>query len=316
MNEEKIYLGVEIGGTKLQVVVGTGDGTILERFRESVDRERGAEGILESIRRAWAGFKQDHSPVAAGIGFGGPVDRGAGTIAKSYHIDGWDGFNLCEWFEELTGIPAFIENDANAAALAEACCGAGRMFKNVFYTTLGSGMGGGMVQEGLLYHGAVPGEAEIGQTCFSIAGENAETHCSGWSLDRRIRAYIVRVPESPLAALIGGQEGCEARFLLQAIEAGDEGARALFETLVQSIAFTQSHIVHLFHPDVLIYGGGLSLMGEPLREGIERHLTKYITQALQPGPVLKLAELGEDVVGLGALLLAYRDLKLIHDKVR
>ena len=307
--EEKNYLGVEIGGTKLQVAIGTGEGKIIEYVRNSVDVEQGALGIRQSIKQAIKKLSSTHSFSAIGIGFGGPVNRQLGTITKSHHVDGWNGFNLVEWLQKHTNCPAFIENDANAAALAEACFGAGRSYESVFYTTMGSGMGGGMVQNKILYHGTPPGETEIGQVRFSLAAENAETHCSGWGIDRKARAYVRQNPNSILASLVGDEKIGEARFLWSAVEQGDQGARNLFERLVQHIAFVQSHIVHLFHPDVLICGGGLTLIGEPLRTGIEKHLGAYIAEALHPPPPLKLAELGESVVCVGALLIAKQGLE-------
>ncbi len=115
-----MFLGIEIGGTKLQLGVGLGDGTlaVLERF--DVLPKLGAAGILDQIERAARALIARHGVSAIGIGFGGPVDRAAGRVVKSHHVEGWDDFPLVDWCAEHLSLPAALENDCDAAALAEA----------------------------------------------------------------------------------------------------------------------------------------------------------------------------------------------------
>jgi glucokinase len=243
-------------------------------------------------------------PEAIGIGFGGPVDYRQGKVAVSHHIEGWDDFDLVSWVRDQTGSPCYIENDANTAALGEAHRGSGRGFRKVFYVTLGSGVGGGLIDEGKIYHGAVPGESEIGLMDYNRTGKNIESQCSGWAMDARIRKYVTENPESPLAELVRNEPGMEARFLPEAIHRGDEGAERLLDDSTDILAWGLSHVVHLFHPEIIILGGGLSLLGDLLKDRVAAHLSKYITRVFQPGPGVKIASLGEDVVIVGALLLA------------
>ncbi|WP_266367285.1 ROK family protein [Tellurirhabdus rosea] len=294
-------VGIEIGGTKLQVV--SGNGQIEQRFRFAVDKAQGATGILEQIERA---LTQVNGQIdAVGVGFGGPVDGQTGRITTSHQIDGWTGFGLADWLRERTRCPQIrVENDANVAALGEALHGAGRGFRHVFYVTLGSGVGGGMVVGGQIYRGAMPGEAEIGHLRLDRYGKTLESVCSGWAVDREIRRALDELPsESLLKRLVGEQTSGEARFLGEAWARGDGTARRILHRLCDDLAFGLSHVVHLFHPEVIILGGGLSLIGEPLRAGVEKILPDYVMQAFQPPSAIRLAKLGEDVVPMGALSL-------------
>src|SRR5690606_8505576 len=105
---------------------------------------------------------------------------------------GWSDFNFVSWLTSIVSVPVFIDNDANTAALGEARHGAGRNFKNVFYMTLGSGVGGGLVQNGIVFHGALPGESEIGHICLDRNGGTLESQCSGWAVDAKIREVVRR----------------------------------------------------------------------------------------------------------------------------
>src|SRR5437867_499835 len=157
------FLGIEIGGTKLQVVVGDESATILDRQRFVVDRAKKSAGIRRQLERALNGLIARWKPVAIGVGFGGPVEWRTGRIARSHHVEGWAGVELGQWLRRVARLPVRVDNDANVAALGEASRGAGTGFNPVFYVTLGSGVGGGLVVDGKVYHGAGPGGAERGQ---------------------------------------------------------------------------------------------------------------------------------------------------------
>jgi len=299
------HIGIEIGGTKIQIVAGNADGTFLERHRLAADRARGGAGIREQIASVVPGLMARHSITSVGVGFGGPVDPKTGQICCSHQVPGWHDFPLGDWVRDLTGVPVAVENDANVAALGEALRGAGRGFGCVFWINMGSGVGGGMVVDGRLYHGARPGEAEIGHLRLDRSGRIVEDACSGWAVDRRIRAAVVG-QAGFLARAVGSQssEGGESRHLRSAIDAGDPLARKILGDVADDLAFALSHAVHLFHPEIIVVGGGLSLVGEPLRAAMAEALPAYLMEAFRPGPQVALAGLGEDSVPIGALALA------------
>src|SRR5436305_521398 len=162
-----MFLGIEIGGTKLQLGLGPGDGTLAGLWRGTVDVAAGPEGIRRQITVAvpelLAKANLDRSQVrGVGIGFGGPVDDATHTIIKSHQIEGWDNFPLAEWITDMLGWPAVLGNDADVAGLAEALFGAGKGLSPIFYITIGSGIGGGLIVDGQVLRGTGRGAAEIG----------------------------------------------------------------------------------------------------------------------------------------------------------
>ena len=301
---EKNFLGIEIGGSKLQIAVGNSPAKVLERRRFKVDRARGGAGIREQIKTALAELIPTAKPAAIGVGFGGPVDWRTGQICCSHQIEGWADFRLGDWLRSLSGLPVCVENDANTATLGEALYGAGAGFSPVFYVTLGSGVGGGLVVDGRIYHGARPGESEIGHIRLDRDGTIVEQRCSGWAVDAKIRELIRTEPQGLLAQLAAGSAGGEAKHLAPALAKGDAAAKRVLDDTAEDLAFGLSHVVQLFHPEVIVLGGGLSLTGEPLRAAIESALPRFTMEAFAPGPQIRLAALGEDAVPVGALHLA------------
>jgi glucokinase len=299
-----MLLGIEIGGTKLQLALGDEAGKICVRRKLAVDPATGAAGIRLLIERALPELLRGQQVQRAGVGFGGPVDWKTGRICRSHQIEGWAEFDLGAWLGQLAGVPVVVDNDANVAALGEALCGAGAGYNPVFYVTLGSGVGGGLVLDGKIYHGAKPGEAEIGHIRLDREGTIVEARCSGWAVDARIRALIQKEPESLLARLAGQGAGGEARHLAAAWQEEDGAARRLLQETAEDLAFGLSHVVHLFHPEIIILGGGLSGVGEPLRASVEGALRPFTMEAFAPGQRIALAALGEDAVPVGALKLA------------
>lgn len=300
----KRYLGIEIGGTKLQIVLGNINTEILKKSRIDVGKIKEAKNIRGKLEPILQDFLANDNIDAIGVGFGGPVNYKKGTIAVSHQVKGWSGFNLGKWLENISELPVQVENDANTAALAEAHYGSGKTYDKVFYVTLGSGVGGGYVVNKKIYHGIEPGESEIGHLRYDKTGATFESLCSGWAVDKKIRNYISNNPDSKLAKIAGENTHSEAKFLSSAIKTGDSDAQAILENTAEDLAFGLSHVIHLFHPGVIILGGGLSLMGELLRKSVASCLPEFIMKAFQPAPDLRIAALSEDVVSTGALLLA------------
>lgn len=299
----QLFAGIEIGGTKLQLVTGQ-KGRVARRRKLAVEVGKGAAGIRKQIETALPELLDGHQPDAIGVGFGGPVDWRTGKICRSHQIEGWGEFDLAGWLRQLTGAPVFVDNDANVAALGEARHGAGVGADPMFYVTLGSGVGGGVVVDGNLYHGAIPGEAEIGHIRLDRAGTTLESRCSGWAVDARIRALAKKEPSSRLAKKLKANAGGEAKFLAEALSEDDPIAKQILDETAQDLGFGLSHVVHLFHPEVIILGGGFSKIGEPLRARVQASLARFVMGAFASGSAIKLAALDEDAVPVGALELA------------
>lgn len=313
------YLGIEIGGTKLQLVSGNEIGQITTRRRFQIQPSLGAQEILKQIETCLFSLEVEDGLgpanwLGVGVAYGGPVDLESGRIVKSHQVPGWDGFPLKKWLEERVQAPVHIDNDAGVAALAEARLGSGVGAESMFYVTLGSGVGGGMIHHGQIYHGASPGEAEIGHLRLDRQGTILESVCSGWAMDRRVREWWSEVEthdspdrNDPLLEILKkrrSERGGEAGLLGQALEQGSQAAGRMLDEHAASLALGLSHVTHLFHPNRIVLGGGLSLIGEPLRQRVESALEPWIMEVFRPRPEIRLANLGEDVATTGALLLA------------
>ena len=307
-----IFAGIEIGGTKLQIIYENESGKIVDRFRAIINAEDGAEALRTEIEKNITAFSRRSALTAIGVGFGGPIDRQQGTIYESFQVKGWSGFALRDWFHEWTDVPVAIENDANIAAFAEARRGAGAPFKRVFYITAGSGVGSGFVINSELYHGASPAEMEFGHIKINMSGVEVEQKCSGWAINKEIQRRIQSNPSSILATLVKADPGHESRHLSEALKKNDFLAKEILTDACDVFAFAISHVIHLLSPDVVIIGGGLSLVGKPLFVEIQMQLQKYLMDIFKPGPPLLGASLGEEVVPFGAIEFAKTKIEKVH----
>jgi glucokinase len=163
-------------------------------------------------------------------------------------------------------------------------------------------VGGGCVAGGKIYHGAKPGEGEIGHVRLERNGTIVEQRCSGWALDKKIRAVVQKHPSSRLAQATHGMERGEARALSAAADC--PFTKQVLSEWGEDLAFGLSHVTHLLHPEVIVLGGGLALVGEPLRAAVESVLPRFVMEAFAPGPRVALSALREDAIPVGALLLA------------
>ena len=294
-----LAVGIEIGGTKLQAGVGLRDGKLLALVRRAVDPSKGGAGIREQIpslveeviARAGASPKD---MVGLGVGFGGPVDSKRGRILLSHQIEGWSDFPLREWLQKKVDVPVVLQNDAKSAALAEATLGAGKGLKRIFYITVGSGVGGGLVIDGAPDIGQGLGAGEIGHTWVPDPDtgkpDKLEHVASGWSIGKRGSRRLGRELSGAEVAALAGK--------------GDAAAKRTVEESAEALAVGIGNVLALLHPERFIVGGGVSLMGDlwwvPLRKALaERFAFQPFAQSYEVVP----SALGEEVVVIGAVLL-------------
>jgi len=337
----EMFLGIEIGGTKLQFGVGAGDGSELWAWqRVDVDPQRGAPGILENIQRHGAALLQKHPVERIGIGFGGPVDTAAGKTIKSHQIAGWEDVALADWCARTLGAPTVIGNDCDVAALAEARFGAGQGSAIVFYVTVGTGVGGGLVIDGKLHGTHRPAVAEIGHLRPGLQcvreDQTVESLASGWgiaaaarerftdeiihSLDRlrdaeteqqrRERMQFAQMEDEEYLADLWQRCGynlanLNAKQVAQAAEAGNAAAREILDHAIEALGWAVAQVVTITASETVVVGGGVSLLGEamflrPLRAQVAR----FIFPPLRDSFHIEPAALGELVVIHGALALA------------
>jgi len=170
-------LAIDIGGTKFSMAVFEGD-SMRERASRATDREGGREWMLDQISGIAHAWKARYHFDRCGIGFGGPVEFEKQRIALSTHVGGWSNFDLPQHLEKTLGLAPVMDNDANAGALGEALYGAGRGYRPLFYMTLSTGIGGGIIPSGeTIYRGADSYAGELGH--IVIRPDGPECLC-GW----------------------------------------------------------------------------------------------------------------------------------------
>ena len=307
------FLGIEIGGTKLQLALGSGDGTIVAIERRVIRPEAGAKGLLDQISEAHASLLSASKlrPVAVGIGFGGPVDVDRGVILRSHQVEGWEGFELADWARRTLDIPLVaVQNDADTAGLGEARFGAGQGLSPIFYVTIGSGIGGGLILDGRIYRGSGIGASEIGHLWVDDPASEPrtlESIASGWSIGEAGRVAFSEGPaRGALEEMAGGNRGrVDAPSVARAAERGDPRAIAILARATRAMGRSLAHMATLLAPRRIIMGGGVSLLGEalwlrPIREELRTRLFPPFQGTFDLVPAL----LGEEVVLHGALSLA------------
>jgi len=311
-----LLLGIEIGGTKLQLGLGQGDGQLIGLARLVIQVDEGAAGILRQIAEALPRLLEteglgDSWPSAVGIGFGGPVDADRGAVVRSHQVEGWDGFDLAGWARGSLRIPRVaVQNDADTAGLGEARFGAGVGLSPVFYVTVGSGIGGGLILGGRIYRGSGLGAAEIGHLWVDVEDQGPrrlEDVASGWSVGWAARRILDEdVGSGPLQELAGNDPSrVDARLVATAARAGDPRASALLARASRAMGQALAHVVTLLGPRRIILGGGVSLIEEalwlgPIRATVRERAFPPFLHEYDIVP----AALGEVVVVHGALALA------------
>jgi glucokinase len=309
-----MYLGIEIGGTKLQLGVGEAVGrTLLDRMRLDIDHRQGAAGIRAQLQHAVPELIGRYPVRRIGIGFGGPVLNE--ITLTSHQIDGWEKFPLSTWCREQFGIPATLGNDCDVAALAEAVSGAGEGYPTVFYVTVGTGVGGGLVWGGKLHGRGRPAVAEIGHLRPGLQArhprETVEAIASGRGIAESARQEIARHPEADPErvaveqACAGRLELLTSRQLGQLATDGNWIARQAIDAATETLGWAIAQVVTITSADVVVVGGGVSLLSDALFwEPLRAQVATYVFPPLRDAYRIVPAALGEWVVVHGALELA------------
>jgi len=309
-----MYLGIEIGGTKLQLGIGSGEGPGLQAYeRRDIDAERGARRILSQIKEAGGKLVRSCSVQRVGIGFGGPVHSDTGRVIRSHQVDGWEDMPLSEWCEETFGVPAVLGNDCDAAALAEAFYGAGRGKHTVFFLTVGTGIGGGCVMDGRLHGAGRPAVAEIGHLRPGLHTDaTVESQACGPAISGAARRRMVDTnpAEDPFARDLltrcnGQVDALTAKQVGEAAAGGNELAMNVLREACRVLGWGIAQVITLLAPETVVVGGGVSLIGESCFFGpLRREVRRFVFPPLAGSYELVPAQLGELVVVNGAIALA------------
>jgi glucokinase len=305
-------IGVDIGGTKIAAGVVAEDGRILERVRVPTppDDELATLAALHAV----VDELRDRDPrvEAIGVGAAGLVERPGGNARWAPH-NTYRRLELRRLLHERTGLPTSVDNDGNAAAWAEARFGAGAVSDDLVLVNVGTGIGGGLVLDGQLYHGEHGFAGELGHLIVDPGGDRCpcgnrgclEAMAAGSTLGRLGREAAAADPGGRLAALAGGPDLVTGEVVFAAAAEGDKPALALFERVGHWLGVGIASLVTIFDPDLVVVGGGVAATGDlllaPARASFERYVHARDHRDLPP---VVPARLGADAGLVGAATLA------------
>ena len=296
------YIGVEIGGTKQQMAVGTASGEILERHSVKLGARTTAAEILAWIRSTGGEICSRRTISGIGVGFGGPIDPVSGRIVCSLQVEGWKGVALGDWFRETFGLPAVVLNDTVTGGVAEWRLGAGVGSRRLFYTNIGTGIGGGLYDRGGY------GASSLGYTWipdWRSAEPGATTRleflCAGPRIEARLAQPGYVPPDSSLRAVEGPLTCAD---LAQGARSGDPFSMAELDRVASSFALGLANVLALAMPDRVVVGGGVAKMGEVLFSRLRRFTREQAFVGNEGLYQVLPSALMDDAVLAGALLLA------------
>ena len=300
-------LGVDIGGTKVAVGIVDRDGTILKQGRTAMVVNGTEEAAFKAVTGAIDSLisQSDGAIESIGICAPGPLDPKTGVVLNPPNLPCWRNFPLAEKITANYRVPVRVDNDANAAALAENRWGAARGFRYVFYATIGTGIGTGIVFDGTIYHGRTGSAGEGGHVSIDYRGPVCgcgkrgciEVLAAGPAIGARARAKLTAEPSRRSAILDlakGNVNSVTSELVGQAFSAGDPVARDVLVDTVELLTAWLGNIVDLLDPDVLVMGGGVAAMLQPFFDEIKERLPKWCVNPRASEIPLLMARYGAD----------------------
>jgi glucokinase len=279
-------LAIDIGGTKLTLGLFRDD-ALIERKTRATDRSGGPAWMLDQIAAMAVPWAREHGFETCGIGFGGPVDFPRQRVICSTHVEGWTDFDLVGAIRSRLGVDAVVDRDTMVGALGEGYYGAGAGCRPLFYITISTGIGGGLLTEGGLYHGADSFSCEIGH--HTIHPDGPECLCGGRGCLERLCSglWLERDHGKPASELLRDP--------------------AFVSEYVKPLAQGLKNCIMFLNPARIVIGGGISKAGDalfgPLRKELGTQLTSWSRARVDVVP----AALGDDSILWGALALAKMD---------
>ena len=304
---------IDLGGTSLRAAVVDANGGIAGFVTGATEASRGPDAVIDrivtSLHDSLARASVDIAElVAVGIGAPGPLDWQAGVIHEAPNLPGWREVPLVDRVAEAVGLPTFLENDANAAALAERQYGVGQGALNMLYVTVSTGVGGGLILDGQLWHGAYGSAGEFGHMTVDFDGPLCDCGNRGCvealASGPDIAAWVGQQIAVGHASVLHGQADLTGRDVVEAAQQGDALAVSAVARAGRAVGFGVINVAHLVNLDMVVIGGGIanagSLLFDPLRATVRDHLLESTAPNLRIEPW----SLGENVGLLGAAAAA------------
>lgn len=312
----KYYVGIDLGGTNIVAGVVDENYNILTKASRKTNCPRPADQIAADMAGAaldaiaQANLKPEDCEWI-GIGTPGIANSETGIIEYSNNL-GFVNVPMVKWISEQTGIPAFIENDANAAAYGEYVAGAAKGAKNAVCITLGTGVGGGIIINGRIYDGSNFAGAELGHTVMNIDGPQCtcgrkgcfEVYSSATGLVRMTREAMEQHPESLMHKMAEEQGKVSARTAFDCMRQGDAAAKEVVDFYIRCLAAGITNTINIFQPDILCIGGGVCNEGDALLLPVKALVAKEVyTRNSEKNTDIVIAKLGNDAGIIGAAFL-------------
>jgi glucokinase len=309
-------IGVDLGGTKM--LVGALEGTEVRWESREASTGQSEEELVDLLVRE-VGEAKAARPGAAAVGLGIPatIDHEKGVAISAVNLPLAD-LPIRDRVGERLGLPVFVDNDANVAALAEHLYGAGRGADHMVMLTIGTGIGGGLILDGEIYRGAKGAGAELGHTVIDVNGPPCQGNCpgrgcvetlaSGTALGREGRAAAEEDPDSVLATMLAEGQEIDGKAVTEAALGGDPTAVAVFDLVGSRLGAALVTFANIFEPEVIVIGGGVMAAGDLLLEPARRTLRAQALRPMNEVPVLA-AELGPDAGMIGAAAMARIELE-------
>ncbi|HGC8335851.1 TPA: ROK family glucokinase [Streptococcus agalactiae] len=315
----KKLLGIDLGGTTIKFGILTLEGEVQEKWAiETNTLENGrhiVSDIVESLKHRLSlyGLTKDDF-LGIGMGSPGAVDRTSKTVTGAFNLNWADTQEVGSVIEKEVGIPFFIDNDANVAALGERWVGAGANNPDVVFVTLGTGVGGGVIADGNLIHGVAGAGGEIGH--MIVDPENGfmctcgnkgclETVASATGVVRVARQLAEQYEgSSAIKAAIDNGDTVTSKDIFIAAEDGDKFANSVVERVSRYLGLAAANISNILNPDSVVIGGGVLAAGEFLRSRVEKYFVTFAFPQVKKSTKIKIAELGNDAGIIGAASLA------------
>lgn len=315
-----VAIGIDVGGTAIKGGIVSSSGKVLEKRSLTTEAESGLDHVLDRLGGMIQSLAQlarsmDGGLKGVGLGVPGIVRHADGVVLAAPNLSGWEGAPVAARVRAAAGLPVVVENDANAAALAENHCGAGVGAQSLVLLTLGTGIGSGLVLGGRLWRGTADGAGELGHMIVEIAGRPCtcgqrgclETYASAYATARRARELIEKGEGSWLKQALDRGDRITSELVAEGVQRGDPVATRVWEESSRYLAMACINIQRTLAPERIVIAGGMSAAGDLLLDPIVRAVKHLNSTQLAPAPTLKIAALGNDAGFIGAALSALRD---------
>ena len=309
------YLGFDIGGTKTAVSLGkVNNNDINIIFRKEVKTTSNPIETLKPLIKEAKELQKNYVIISAGISCGGPLDSKKGIILCPPSLPGWENFPICKYLKDELNLETYLENDANACAVAEHLFGAGIGVKNMVFITFGTGFGAGLIIDNKLYSGANDNAGEIGHirlTKKGPIGYNKEGSLEGWAsgggIARLAKMMVSKEKEMPECVInMGGIEKITTKSLAEYAHKGDKFAKKVFRKSGKMLGKGLAILIDIINPELIVIGGVFMRSGDLLIPSMKRELKKEcLSYSLKACKVVP-AKLSENIGDYAAISIAIR----------